>query len=166
MFSASSVSRPPAEYFDNDGALPAVVSLHQRLDLLVGVPAFGALLENQIRAHAAAREVLDPVVVLGAIGVRIEVARAVVLDVLEKLHQPETGLDVRGAEAEVLIVAARRLIVQIDVKQLAGFPRLRDGVQEVEPGHRFVRDLGVDADQSPDARASESGRDRRPVVAM
>src|SRR6476661_3906351 len=44
--------------------------LQQRLDLLVGIPAFGALLENEIRAHAAAREVLDALVILGSIRVR------------------------------------------------------------------------------------------------
>ena len=79
---------------------------------------------------------LHAVVVFGAVGVGVEVPRAVVADVFQKLDQPERRLEVRRAEAEVLIVAAGHLIVQIDVEQLARFPRLRDGMQEVQPGHR------------------------------
>ena len=48
----------------------------QRLDLGVGIPARGLLLEDQVGAHAAAREVLDAFVILGAIGVGVEVAAA------------------------------------------------------------------------------------------
>ena len=96
-----------------------------RLDLGVGVPARRLLLQDQVRPHAAAGEGLDALVVLGAVGVRVEVARAVVADVLEELHQEERGARVGGAEAEVLVVAARILVVQVDVEQLAGFPRLR-----------------------------------------
>ena len=55
-------------------------------------------------------------------------------------------LEVVRAEAEVLVVAAERLVVEIDVEQLARVPRLGDGVQEVEPGHVLVRHLRVDAD--------------------
>ena len=46
---------------------------------------------------------------------------------------------------EVLVVPARDLIVQIDVKELARFPGLRDRVHEIEPGHLFVRDLRIHA---------------------
>ena len=77
---------------------------------------------------------------------RVEVARAVVADVFEELHQPEGGLHVRGSEPEILVVAAGHLVVQIDVKQLAGFPRLGDGVEEVQPRHLFVRHFRVHAD--------------------
>ena len=54
-------------------------------------------------------------------------------------------LDRLGAEAQVLIEAARLLIVEVDVKELAGFDRLRDDVVEVQPDHVLVRDLGIDA---------------------
>src|SRR6185312_3159168 len=54
----------------------------QRLDFLVGVPLRGAFLENEVRPHAPAGEVADAVVILRAIGVRVEVARSVVPDIL------------------------------------------------------------------------------------
>ena len=63
------------------------------------------------------------------------------------MTRKNVALHVGGAEAEVLIVPAGRLVVQIDVKELAGLPRLRDGVEEVQSGHLFVRDLRVHADQ-------------------
>ena len=50
------------------------------------------VLEDQVGPHAAAGEVPDALVVLGAVGVRVEVARAVVADVLEQLHQEERRL--------------------------------------------------------------------------
>ncbi len=58
------------------------------------------------------------------------------------------------AEAEVLIVAAERLVVEVDVEELARVPRLGDGVHEVEAGHVLVRDLGVHARPSRGGRAS------------
>src|SRR5256885_1458011 len=76
----------------------------------------------------------------------VEVPRTLVADVLEELHEPERRFHVRRSEAEVLIVAAGHLVVQIDVKELASLPRLRDGVQEIETGHLLMRDLRVDAD--------------------
>ena len=75
-------------------------------------------------------------------------------------------LQVGGAEAEVLIVAAGLLVVQIDVEQLAGLPRLRDGVQEVQPGHLFVRDLRVHADHLGVSERRDEARGTLPVVAM
>ena len=145
---------PAAEYFANSDVAAGDLA-HQRLNLRVGVPAGGALLEDQVGAHAAAGEIADPVVILGAVGVRVEVARRVVADVLEELHQEERRLDVRGAEPEVLIVAAGILVVQIDVEQLAGLPRLGDRVQEVQSGHVLVRHFRVHARPAPDGRASE-----------
>src|SRR5262245_24549673 len=105
---ARRASLPAAEYFETSGS-PLAASRTR-------VPARGLLLENQVGPHAAAREVAHAVVVLGAVGVRVEVARIVVADVLEKLDEEERGLDVGGAEAEVLVVAPGRLIVQVDVK--------------------------------------------------
>ena len=67
-------------------------------------------------------------------------ARVVVADVLEKLDQEERALMFAAPKRKSL--AARRLIVQVDVEQLAGFPRLCDRVQEVQPGHVLVRDFG------------------------
>ena len=104
------------------------------------------VLEDQVGPHAAAGEVPDPVVVLGAVGVRVEVPRAVVAGFLEQLDQEEQRLDRLGAEAEILIEPPGLLIVQVDVEQLAGLDRLRDDVEEVQAGHLLVRHLRVDAD--------------------
>jgi hypothetical protein len=93
--------------------------------------------------------------------VRVEVPRARVTDILEELHEEERRLGVRRAEAEVLVVAARRLIVQVDVEELPGLPRLRDRVREVEARHLLVRHLGVHADH---VRVSER-RNQPEVVA-
>ena len=54
-------------------------------------------------------------------------------------------LEVLGAEAEVLVIAADPLAVEVDVEQLARPQRLPHPVREREPGHRLVRHLGVDA---------------------
>ena len=105
-----------------------------------------AALQNQVGPHAADRELLHPSVVLGAIGVGVEVTRAGVADILQELHQEERRLRVGRAEAEVLVVAAERLVVQVDVKQLAGLPRLRHRVREVEARHLLVGHFGVHAD--------------------
>ena len=118
---------------------------HERLDFRVGPPLPGALPEDQVGPHAAAREVAHAVVVFRAVGVGVEMARPVVADVFEELHQPEGRLDVGRSEAEVLIVAAGHLVVQIDVKQLPRFPRLRDRVEKVQPRHLFVRHFRVHA---------------------
>src|SRR5512147_381729 len=98
------------------------VGLDHRLYLGVPIPSARTLFKNQIGAHAAAGEVAYAVVVLRPVRVRIEVTRPVVANVLEELHEPERRLEIRGAEAEILIVAAGHLIVQVDVEQLAGFP--------------------------------------------
>ena len=71
---------------------------------------------------------------------------AVPLRVLEQLDQEEGALLILAGEAQVLVVAAGLLAVQIDVEQLARLERLADAVREVEAGHLLVRDLGVEAD--------------------
>ena len=55
-------------------------------------------------------------------------------------------LRILAAEAQILVEAAGLLPVEIDVEELARLERLGDAVREVEPGHRVVRDLGVEAD--------------------
>ena len=53
-----------------------------------------------------------------------------------------------GAEAEVLVIAAGlALVVEIDVKEFSGVEGLGDVVGEVEAGHGFVGDFGIDADE-------------------
>ena len=51
---------------------------------------------------------------------------AVVARVLEQLDEEEPVLEAHGAEAEVLVVAADALAVQVDVEELARPERLRD----------------------------------------
>jgi len=76
----------------------------------------------------------------------VEVPRAVVADVLQKLDQEEGLLDVVAAEAEVLVVAPQVLVVEVDVEQLARVPRLCHRVREIQPRHVLVRHLRVHTD--------------------
>ena len=131
----------------NLGTARLAVHLRQQaLNLRIRIPAPGALAQDEIRAHAAAGEILDPLEIFGSIRVRIEVPRSGVADVLEELHEPEGGLHVGRSEPEVLIVPAGHLVVQIDVKQLAGLPGLRHRVQHVQTGHLLVRHFRIHAD--------------------
>src|SRR6516165_3618161 len=86
------------------------------LNLLVAVPAVGFFLEDQIRPHATAGKVLDSLIVLGPVGMSVEVARTVISDIFEKLDQKEGGLRISSAEAKVLVISPGRLVVQIDVE--------------------------------------------------
>src|SRR5690606_30674446 len=115
--------------------------LQQCLNLWVGVELRCLLLEDQVGAHTAASEVLHALVILGAVCVCIEVAAAIVANILKELDQEEGVLWVHRAEAEVLIVAAWVLVVQVDMEQLAGFPSLSNTVQEVETSHLLVSNL-------------------------
>ena len=99
-----------AEYFPVYAASRAVVGIdlgQKRLDLLVGIPAGGLVLEDQVGAHAAAGEILHTLVILGAVGVRVEVPAACVFDIFQELDQEEGGLRIARPEAQVLVVAAR-----------------------------------------------------------
>ena len=63
----------------------------QRLDFRVGVELGGFLFQDQVGAHAAAGEVLDAFIILGAVGMGVEVAAAVVADIFQELDQEEGG---------------------------------------------------------------------------
>ena len=131
-----------------DGAVAAGVAnlREQRLNAGVTAELLRLVLEDEIRAHAAAREVPHAFLVLGAIRVRVEVARTVVARLLEQLDEKEERLDRLRREAQILIEPAGLLIVEIDVKQLAGLDRLRHGMEEVQSRHLLVRQFRVDAD--------------------
>ena len=92
----------------------------------------GALGEDQVRAHAAARELAHAAGVLDPQRVRVEVPRPVVAGLLEQADEQEHLLEVLLPEAEVLVVAADPLRVEVDVEELAGPQRERDGVHEVQ----------------------------------
>src|SRR5262249_32765097 len=98
----------------------------QSLNLRVGVEGCDLLFEDQIRAHAASREIPDALLVFRAIGVAVEVSHATPLRVLEQLHEEERAFDVLTAEAKVLIEAPRLLRVEVDVEELVRLERLRD----------------------------------------
>ncbi len=98
------------------------------LNLGVGVEARHFFLENEVGAHAAAREVPHAGVVFGAIGVAVEVPHAGPARVLEQFHEKERAFHVLAGEAQVLVESARLLGVEVDVKELAGFQGLRDAV--------------------------------------
>ena len=68
---------------------------------------------------------------------------ASVTAVLEQLDEEEVVLDLNRAKTEILVVAAHVLVVQVDVKELAGVDGLGNRVGEVQPGHCFVGNLRV-----------------------
>ena len=76
----------------------------------------------------------------------VEVFVATVAHIFEELDQHEGAFDVGGSKAEVLVIAAHDLVVEVDMEELAHFPGLGDAMQEVEPGHSFVGHFGIDAD--------------------
>ena len=94
---------------------------------------------------------------------RVEVARTLVACLLEQLDEKEQRLDRLRPEAQILIEAARLLIVEIDVEELAGLDRLGDGMKEVEARHLLVATSGLTPTISGWARVGISAR-YAPVV--
>ena len=97
------------------------------------VPDLGVFVEpprlvgqDQVGAHAPAREVPHAIDVLGAIWVCVEVPHAVPAGVLEELHHIERITDPLGAEPEVLVELSDPLGVEVDVEELALPQGLRD----------------------------------------
>src|SRR6266508_4043786 len=130
-------------------------------DLRVGTEGGCAPLEDQVGAHAATRELPDPLRVLGSVGTCVEVAWALVAATLQQVDQEEGVLLVLRAEAQVLVVARPPLGVEVDVVELARPQRLRDPVVEVQPRHGLVADLRVEPDQ---LRVSEPVDERQTVA--
>jgi hypothetical protein len=129
-------------------ALRATLSerAEERPDLRVGVEQRDLLLEDEIRAHAPGGEIPHALLILGAIGVAVEVPHPGPLRILEQLDEEEGGLRILAAETMILVVPAGLLRVEVDVEQLTRLERLGHAVREVEPRHRVVRDFGVEAD--------------------
>ena len=75
----------------------------------------------------------------------VKMPRAVVMAVFEEFHQEEAPFLVLRSEAQVLVVFPRFLPVQVDVKELAAFQRLGDGMMKIEARHGLVRIFGIDA---------------------
>src|SRR3954464_1378230 len=137
----------PGGFYGSTGVpTPLREAPRERLDLRIGIELRDLLLEDEIGAHAAGREVPDPLLIFRAVRVAVEVPHAGPLRVLEQLDEEERGLRILAAEAMVLIVAAGLLRVEIDVEELPRLERLRDTVRELEAGHGIVRDLGIQAD--------------------
>src|SRR5207253_11465915 len=95
------------------------------LYFFVGAPTASLLFQDQVGSHAAASEVFYSFIVLGTVGVRVEMTRPLVANIFEKLHQPECRLQVGRPKAKILVKSIWHLIIQIDVKKFARFPRLR-----------------------------------------
>ena len=116
----------------------------------VGVEGSRSFREDLVGAHAAPREIPHACVILGPVRVRVEVPRPFVAGIpataFQKAHGQERLLEVLRSEAEILVVTADALRVEVDVIELARLHRLRDRVRERETGHRLVRDLGIHAD--------------------
>ena len=68
--------------------------------------------QDQVVTHAGGRRIPDAVVVLGAVGVGVEVAGAGVPCVLEQFDQVEGVADAFASKAEVLVLS---LIHNLDV---------------------------------------------------
>src|SRR6185436_18943905 len=101
--------------------------------------------QDQIISHATRSKLPNPILVLTSIRMRIKVSRTVVVRFFEQLNQEEQVLDRLRAKAEILIEPRALLIVEIDMKQLAGFNCLGHNVVEIETGHLFVADFRIDA---------------------
>ncbi len=110
----------------------ALISASRAWISVIGIPLRGLFLQDQVGAHAAARKILDAFVIFGAVGMRIEVTRALVAHIFQELDQEEGGFQVARAKAQVLVIAAGILVVQVDVEELAGFPGLGHAVHEVQ----------------------------------
>ena len=117
----------------------------QRLDGLVFCKRLRLLLQDQVTPHTPLRKVLDALGIFGAVGMGIEMTRAVVADLLQQFHEEKRRLDVVRSKPEILVVAARILIVEVNMEELAGIPRLRHGMREVQPGHVLVGHFGIHA---------------------
>ncbi len=122
-------------------------ALQRRLDLGVGPEGAGLLAQDEVVAHAAGGRGPDPVHVLGARRLEVEVPRPVVAALLDRVDGPERAAGVAGTEAQVLVEAGTVLTVEVEVEELAVPERLGDAVGVVEPGHLLVPDLGVEADE-------------------
>lgn len=99
----------------------------------------------------------DTVVVLGARGLEVEVAGALVA-ALQQVDEPERLAQIARAEAQVLVVLDAGLTVEVDVEELVRPHGLGDAVREVEPRHLLVSGLRVDADQLGALQALDEGQ--------
>src|SRR5881628_1122557 len=68
------------------------------LDLRIGVETLDPFPQDEVRAHASGGEVPDAVLVLGAVGVAVEVPHPRPVRVLEQLHEEECALRVVAPE--------------------------------------------------------------------
>src|SRR5579871_5670397 len=89
-----------------------------RLDLWILVELPHLLLQYLVGPHTARRKGPHPVLVFGAQGMRIEVLWPAVAGILQQLDQEEGIPRIGLPEAKILVVASRRLIVEVDVYQL------------------------------------------------
>src|SRR5579884_520863 len=123
----------------------AVDLFDELLDLGILLEAVDFSFEHVVGAHAAEGEVPDALLIFGAVGVGVEVVRAIVMLLFEQFDEEEHAFDVLGPKADVLVVTRTALVVQVNVEELARVERLRYGMHEIETGHVLVRHLWIDA---------------------
>ncbi len=70
-------------------------------------------------------------------------AGTVISHFLQEFDQEKCLLDVLRAKAQILVVAGVVLVIEIDVEQLACFPGLCYGMQEIDACHMFVSHLRI-----------------------
>ena len=95
------------------------------------VAAQTAPLPRMLESHGKHELLVDnaPFLILGAVGVGIEMPWAFIPSILEKLNQEKAPLLVLGSKAKVLVVFPGLLPVQVDVKEFAALQGLGDGME-------------------------------------
>src|SRR5579875_1216957 len=137
LFQLAGVLRAISAQQPSIGLVTTVKVVQKPLDLRVSVEALHFRLEHIIGAHAAQGEVPHALFVLGAVGVSVEVVRAIVVLIFQQLDEEEHALDVLGSKADVLVEARPALVVEVDVEELARVQRLRHSMDEIQACHIF-----------------------------
>ena len=133
------------------------------MNLRIGIELRRLLFEDQIGAHAALRKSLDAVQIVGAIGVRVEVARARVAHVFKKLDEEERGL--RGSRAFAqMLMDEKRVVHSVHTIDQMGWDQDDDRAIELELPYDGALDLYKKADDAlnvkiPILTTTESGSD-------
>src|SRR5579872_6688035 len=70
----------------------------ERLNVGISVEATRFLLENVVGAHTASGKIPHPLLIFGAIGMSVEVARPIIALILQQLDQEEHALDALAAK--------------------------------------------------------------------
>src|SRR5260370_25522202 len=114
------------------------------MDLSISIEAFDFGLKHVIRAHTAQCKIPHALLALGAVGMRVDVARRHVPIVLQYLHQEEHRLDTFTAKTQILVIARSLLIVEVNIEEFTSFQSLSYTMHKVESRHLFVSNLWIE----------------------